>query len=171
MRGGEAMKAIKQLRSLVLDLPIKTVSEANKREHWGTVSKRKKAQRRELNLEWKNAVKGRSVRLPCVVTLTRIAPKLLDEGDNLNSAFKAIRDEIAALLGVDDSPSSPARFEYKQEAIGQRKYRVIISVVSTGQLADAVVEDAIAQDCLHCSYIGARKYKLCADCLAKANPA
>jgi hypothetical protein len=119
-----------QLESLVLDLPIKTVCELNSREHWAAIHRRKKAQREEVRAEWINAVKGKRVRLPCVVTLTRIAPKLLDEGDNLSSAFKAVRDEVAAMLRADDAPFSPVIFDYRQEAIGEHKYRVIISIVS-----------------------------------------
>lgn len=39
--------------------------------------------------------------LPCVVTLTRISPRLLDD-DNLRPALKAVRDGVADRLGVDD---------------------------------------------------------------------
>lgn len=39
--------------------------------------------------------------LPCVVILTRIAPRRFD-GDGLAAAFKGVRDEIAKWLGVDD---------------------------------------------------------------------
>jgi hypothetical protein len=42
---------------------------------------------------------------PFVVTLTRIAPRKLDS-DNLNSAFKAMRDGIADWLCVDDGHES-----------------------------------------------------------------
>lgn len=38
---------------------------------------------------------------PLVVTLTRIGPKKLDD-DNLETAFKYVRDQIAHLVGVDD---------------------------------------------------------------------
>ncbi|MDT5061496.1 MAG: hypothetical protein QOH63_1955 [Acidobacteriota bacterium] len=81
-------------------------------------------------MEWRNALGVNKIALPCRVILTRIGPKLLDEGDNLRSAMKGIVDEIAALLGVDDSPSSPAQFEYKQEAMGKRQYRVKIEIQS-----------------------------------------
>jgi hypothetical protein len=60
---------------------------------------------------------------PCVVTLTRIGPKPLD-GDNLQSAFKTVRDQIASLLRVDDADP---RVEWRY---GQRKgeYGVEIEV-------------------------------------------
>lgn len=39
--------------------------------------------------------------LPLVVTITRVAPRRLDD-DNATRACKAIRDQLAELLGVDD---------------------------------------------------------------------
>lgn len=118
-----------QLTNLILELPIKTVSEINRHEHWRARHNRVKSQRREVSAEWKNAVKGRRVALPCKVFLTRIGAKELDS-DNLTSALKAIRDEVASLLNVDDSPSSLAHFEYRQKAIGKREYKVQIEVQS-----------------------------------------
>lgn len=114
--------------AILLDLPLKTVSEINRHEHWRRRQKRVKAQRREVWAEWKNNVKGR-VKLPCKVILTRVGPKTLDS-DNLYSALKAVRDEVAQLLGVKDDPDSPAQFECRQKAIGEHSYRVIIEVQS-----------------------------------------
>lgn len=107
-------------------LPIKTVSEANSREHWRVKNRRKRAQQAEVNVEWKRAVK-RKVTLPCVVRLTRVAPNMLDD-DNLRSAFKGIRDEVARLVGVDDG-SDQIRFEYEQhKSEGRGHYDVFIEV-------------------------------------------
>jgi hypothetical protein len=118
-----------QLTSLIFEFPMKTVSEMNRRDHWRTVHKRKAAQQREVDIEWKRAASGGKVALPCRVVLTRIAPKTLDS-DNLASAMKATRDQVARLLGVDDSPDSLAQFDCRQKAIGERKYSVRIEVVS-----------------------------------------
>ncbi len=49
---------------------------------------------------------------PLVCTLTRIGRKLDD--DNLASAFKAVRDQVAAELGVDDGSDAVA-WRYAQE--------------------------------------------------------
>src|SRR5690606_1669464 len=38
---------------------------------------------------------------PLVVRLVRISPRAMD-GDNLESAFKRVRDGIAAVIGIDD---------------------------------------------------------------------
>lgn len=54
--------------------------------------------------------------IPCIALLTRVAPSNgLDDGDNLPSALKSIRDEIAAWLGVDDKRSEVVRYRYAQE--------------------------------------------------------
>lgn len=85
---------------LTVKLPLRTVSGLNVREHWRARHRRVKAEREAV--AW--ALKGKPVpELPVTVTMTRLAPSNgLDQGDNLNSAFKGCRDQIAAWLGVDD---------------------------------------------------------------------
>lgn len=39
--------------------------------------------------------------LPCVVTITRVGPRQLDD-DNATASCKAVRDSVARWLGVDD---------------------------------------------------------------------
>jgi len=78
-----------------IELPIATVSEANRRDHWATKARRVKAQR---NVTWALCP---VYPLPCIVTLTRVAPRPLDCDNNVSS-MKAVRDGIAARLGVDD---------------------------------------------------------------------
>ncbi|MBI5724623.1 MAG: hypothetical protein HZA50_11730 [Planctomycetes bacterium] len=78
-------------------IPIKTVSEANAREHWAVKAKRAKAQRLTA---WAASPK----QLPknrMAIILTRVAPHDLDT-DNLARSFKAVRDGIADALGLDD---------------------------------------------------------------------
>lgn len=66
--------------------------------HWRRFAKLKRAQRLEVFA----ALNGRTLpKPPLVVVLTRIAPRKLDD-DNLASAFKYIRDQIAEMVGVDD---------------------------------------------------------------------
>ena len=52
--------------------------------------------------------------LPVIVRLTRIGQKRLDD-DNLRMALKAVRDCVAAWLGVDDA-NPLIRWEYGQRA-------------------------------------------------------
>ncbi len=77
---------------------IRLVSEANIHEHWATTAKRVKEQRRWIYV---HARKHMPVPLPCIVTMTRIAPRELDD-DNAVRSCKAIRDELALLMGIDD---------------------------------------------------------------------
>ena len=52
---------------------------------------------------------------PWSVTLTRVAPSAgLDAHDNLSASFKAIVDELARWLGVDDR-NPRVRWQYAQE--------------------------------------------------------
>ena len=63
--------------------------------------------------------------LPLLVTITRIGPRKLDD-DNLASACKYVRDQIAAAVGVDDGSD---RYTWRY---GQRrgKYGVDVEVTS-----------------------------------------
>lgn len=102
------------------DFPIPTVSEANGRDHWGTKRRRVKKQRQDV------ALLVRHHNLPCVVTLTRVAPRVLDD-DNLRSALKAIRDGIADRLGVSDRDPL-VRWDYAQAKGKVREYAVRIEI-------------------------------------------
>jgi hypothetical protein len=86
--------------ALVLEAPILTVSEANKRGHWAKGARRAKSQRDVVKLLLVSKL-GRAPAPPLEVRLVRIAPRRLD-GDNLQRALKAIRDGVADWLGVDD---------------------------------------------------------------------
>lgn len=101
-------------------LPIKTVSEANGRGHWGAKAKRTAKQRRDAWI----AMPAHS--LPCIVTLTRIAPRELDT-DNLTSSMKAVRDGIADRLGVDDR-NPIVQWRYAQERGRVREYAVRVHI-------------------------------------------
>lgn len=78
---------------------VKLVSTANQREHWATRAKRAKQHRMfgrniGVHLHWSKE--------PAVVTIIRIAPRMLDT-DNLVSACKAVRDGIADAFGIKDN--------------------------------------------------------------------
>lgn len=80
-------------------LPIETKSTANLREHPHAKAKRVAMQR---------SVASHSTRayepnppMPCVVVLTRCAPRVLDD-DNLSGALKSCRDGVADGLGLSD---------------------------------------------------------------------
>lgn len=102
-------------------LPLTTVSEANRRDHWRVKSKRVRLQRRTA------AALVPGCPLPCVVTLTRISPRMLDD-DNLQSALKAVRDGVADRLGVDDRDPR-VEWRYAQRKGAQKGVEVEFGVV------------------------------------------
>lgn len=103
---------------------IKTVSEANQREHWGAKLNRKKAQQRDFALMWKAAKV--TVELPATVTFTRHSCKVLDS-DNLAGALKHVRDALAREIGIDDGDER-IRYEYKQVRIVKREYYFTVTI-------------------------------------------
>jgi hypothetical protein len=121
-----------RILKLGLILPIKTVSEANEREHWRTKHKRKTEQQAIVECEWLRLLGKLRIQLPCMVKLTRIGPNALDD-DNLVGAFKHVRDQIARILGVDDG-SDQVKFEYAQAPTGLRVYQVEIGICPCGSV-------------------------------------
>ena len=77
------------------ELALVTISEANCSDHWTKKSKRHKQQQQLLRLSFKKYAEG--VTIPCWVTFTRLAPRILDEDNNI-SAFKFLRDELSECL-------------------------------------------------------------------------
>lgn len=107
-------------------LPIRTYSLTNQREHWAKKARRAKQERGWATL----TVNGAGIRklgLPITVTLTRVAPRALDD-DNLRGALKSIRDGIADCLGVDDRDAR-VTWRYAQRRGSPREYAVDIEAV------------------------------------------
>jgi len=112
---------------LAFTMPVRVDSETNGREHWAKKYGRKQNQKMELIAAWTKAAKGMSIFLvPCVVRLIRVGPKALDS-DNLGEAFKAIRDQIADEIGMDDGDER-IKWEYAQVPVGKRVYQVRVEV-------------------------------------------
>jgi len=113
---------------LTVECAFRLHSGANLREHWAV-----KAQRVKKTRQWTRlALKGRPARewalcfLPLRhdfmrCRLTRCGPRALD-GDNLQAAFKAVRDEVAEWANMDDG-SPRWLWEYAQEP-GQGGFRI-----------------------------------------------
>lgn len=108
-------------RPVDMTLPLRIESCANLREHWGKRATRAKAHRAA-------AVAIPTHGLPCVVMLTRIAPRALDD-DNLRSAFKALRDGIADRLGVKDNDPR-VEWRYGQAKGKPKEYAARVQIKS-----------------------------------------
>lgn len=96
-------------------VPLRTGRGGNDRPgHWSGRARRVKAERRTVG--WALHVHCGAWRptLPCVVTLTRCAPSNGLDGDNLAGACKAVRDEVAAWIGVDDRHEELVRYVCEQ---------------------------------------------------------
>lgn len=89
---------------------LKAVSTLNQREHWSRKAKRAKIHRRSAHLA---CIPFKKVKLPIIVTFTRYGIGKLDS-DNLQGAFKSIRDGVADWLKVDDA-SPDIEWKYQQE--------------------------------------------------------
>ncbi len=118
-------------RTLTATLPLRTISEANasQREHWASKHKRHKYQRGQTRLilraEWGTLMTNWQT--PATITLTRIAPRSLDD-DNLISSMKHIRDSVADWMGTQDNDPL-LTWKYAQErGTKPREYAVRITV-------------------------------------------
>lgn len=105
--------------SITIELPLRIESVANRREHWRDRARRTKRHRIA-------ALAVPPHPLPCVVTITRIAPRRLDD-DNLVGGAKALRDGIADRLGVDDADPR-VTWRYAQERGRRKEYAVRIRI-------------------------------------------
>lgn len=98
-------------------VPIRTKTSAvNLREHWSVRKRRVKAERDATAISIRVA-RGRNGMIPPAppleVHLTRFGPTNGLDSDNLTGSLKAIRDQIAEWLGVDDR-SEAVQWRYAQ---------------------------------------------------------
>lgn len=122
------------MSTVTITIPIKTVSEANRsRDPWYVKQKRVRQQRLITMMTLKPALKqlqllplDRSKIEQICVQFTRLSPGILDD-DNLSSAFKAIRDEVAKQLGIDDG-SPIYKWAYGQQKVRFSEFGVLITI-------------------------------------------
>jgi hypothetical protein len=114
-------------------LPIKTASEANCSEHWTKKARRHRLQK--LKVKAVLLQERPLIAIPCSVVFVRIAPRQLDDDDNLPMSFKYIKDAIAEYLvpgkaigRADDCKEIV--WAYKQEKGGVREYAIRIEISS-----------------------------------------
>lgn len=126
---------------LTLEIPLSKPlpSSANLREHWAPKARRVKLSRAHVAAhlrttgaaflrEWAVMRPNQALRLEC--TLTRVAKRELDS-DNLQGAFKAVRDQVAAECGIDDG-SKRWDWKYSQEA-GAPAIRIRLEVLQVAR--------------------------------------
>jgi hypothetical protein len=112
---------------IVATIAVRIESSLNLREHWRKRANRNTSHRAAAFFALKAAVnKFDPAILPCVVTLTRIAPRELDD-DNLAGGFKSVRDGVADWLGCDDRDSR-VQWRYAQRTGSVKEYSAELQI-------------------------------------------
>lgn len=114
---------------VIIDLPIKTVSEANCFEPWQKKHGRHKDQQRMVALGL-NPLSDK-IKLPCKILLTRFAPNELDKFDNLPMSFKYIVDAVCAIITGEcraGKADSDKRISIECDQVESKEYGVRIEV-------------------------------------------
>lgn len=109
-------------------IPIRLLSEGNNNDHWTKKHKRRKMQQQWTSVFWRRDIGN--IKPPVAITLVRQAPRTLD-GDNLQTAFKWIRDAIADLIIPGLKPGRADNlegltFHYDQEKSKEYGVKVIV---------------------------------------------
>lgn len=121
---------------------LRLVSEANARGSWHGGASRAAQQRSTVALFF------RALRhaVPCNVRIIRVAPSRLDD-DNLARAAKAVRDQLAEWLGVDDADPRVS-WSVAQTKGGVREYavRVIVRPWSPSEAGGRITRGAEVDD-------------------------
>lgn len=93
-------------------VPLRTVPGLNAREHWRVKAKRTQIERKTVA---GYLITAKKPPIPCSVRLTRVSPRGVADDDNLVGAMKAVRDEVARWLGIDDKHRNQVRYFYEQK--------------------------------------------------------
>ena len=111
-----------------VELPLKTGSGENEREHWATRARRVKRERGTADVLTRLKLRPWGDR--CTVTLTRISAGELDD-DNIRGSLKGVRDGVADALGLKSDRDPRVHWKYAQEKCKRGKFgvRVLIEPV------------------------------------------
>lgn len=109
---------------------LRLISELNRREHHMVTHSRKKAQQEIVRHAMRESDLWGSIGLPRKVTITRIAPRLIRDGDNEVSCAKHCRDAVAKAMGVDDGDK---RITWKVKQRRGERYGVEIRIEPRGR--------------------------------------
>lgn len=127
-------QAIWSPRGYTVEFPVITQTEGNANENRFTRIDRCKAQRTAAMFALKQLPNSEARQRIKRVRFVRFAPGELDLGDNLNSAFKHIRDQVVAWIAGDntvagrgdDGPRCGLTWEYAQ--VRSKEYGVRIEM-------------------------------------------
>ena len=111
---------------MIVEVPIRIESTPNLREHWAARSRRAGKHKHDTYFALKASRAPHE--LPCVVTLTRVAPRTLDTDNNV-SGLKAVRDGVSLWLGVDDADPR-VMWRYAQTKAGTKQYGLLVEILT-----------------------------------------
>jgi len=115
-----------KMKTIRVDLQMRTVSESNQRGSWRKHHKRRKLQRGNAMLCTRLALDGEK-RKPAHIIMRRVAPRMLDQG-NVAAALKYAQDGVADALEINDGDQSIAwQYEQRRSAVGEG-YRVEVDI-------------------------------------------
>jgi hypothetical protein len=111
-------------------LPIDTRSEANSNESWQSKHKRHKSQKAQLRF-YMQKITSDNIKLPCHVYFYRLSSRGIDDDNNV-SAFKYLRDGLAAMITGDERPGradndSRITWHYGQEKCKEQGIKIVIT--------------------------------------------
>lgn len=119
---------------VVVTMPMQTRTTSNARGHWRVLHKIAKAQRGATKLACTRPLRGFATVRPLCVLLTRIAPRRVDEGTEMD-ALKHVRDGVADALGCADTGRDGITWLGAQERGAVREHAVRIEVWDPNSLA------------------------------------
>lgn len=105
-------------------VPVRIESSLNLREHWRVRANRNTSHRAATYIALRQARAPHT--LPCIVTLTRIAPRQLDDDNNVGG-FKSVRDAVADWLDVKDNDPR-ITWRYAQERGATKEYAARVTI-------------------------------------------
>lgn len=119
-----------ELGRIEIQVPIRTVSEANNFDHWTKKRKRHKAQQKLIFFALLNC--KHLIRFPCMILFIRYAPKTLDKHDNLPMSFKYLCDAVCSEITNEHRPGLADNFKdidihYDQVISKQYYVKIIIT--------------------------------------------
>jgi hypothetical protein len=114
---------------VILDLPLRTKSEANCFEHWRIKHKRHKQQQFLVYSALKHF--RDKIKLPCKILLVRFAPSKLDKHDNLPMSFKYIVDALCSMITGNytaGKADSDERISIAYDQVQSKQYGIKIEI-------------------------------------------
>ena len=125
----QTMKSEIGENKVILNIPLRTKSEANCFEPWQVKHKRHKIQQSIIASALKPVAS--SIKLPCRILFTRLAPKKLDKHDNLPMSFKYIVDAVCSILTgnfISGKADSDERISIAYDQVETKEYSIKIEI-------------------------------------------